>query len=169
MMRPLIVCGFPGVGKTACEKYKRVLDAESSAYSHNFDPATNEITRNDIFPKNYIDMVEKEIEYDNYDIILLSCHKCVRDELKRRGIEYVVVVPYTDCKNEYMIRYLRRGSDCSFMNEMFENWERYISEIVNPELRIGSVPTIEDVPAVHGETIVRLEKGMYISEILPIF
>lgn len=151
MKAPLIICGFPGVGKTACEKYARVLDAESSAYSRIFDPIDMTGRENKDFPTNYIDMVESEIKSDRWDIILLSSHKEVRDELKRRGIRFIAVCPQIDCLDEYMERYLRRGSSYDFMADIEKNWDLYIESM-----------DTEDV-------CIHLEKGKYLRDILPLF
>lgn len=151
MKQPIIICGFPGVGKTACEKYARVLDAESSAYSHIIDPEKMTCRKNDEFPTNYIDMVESEMKSDRWDIILLSAHKPVRNELKRRKIKFVAVCPQIDCLPEYLGRYLKRGSDYEFMLDIANNWGRYISGMAEEELCIT------------------LGKGQYLSDILPLF
>lgn len=151
MKQPLIICGFPGVGKTSCERWARVLDAESSAYSHIIDTVGMTCRKNDEFPTNYIDMVEREIKSDRWDIILLSSHKAVRNELKRRKIRFVSVFPQIDCLPEYMGRYLKRGSDYDFMVDISNNWGRYISDMADEECCIS------------------LAKGQYLSDVLPLF
>ena len=151
MKQPLIICGFPGVGKTSCERWARVLDTESSAYSHIFDPEKMTSRKNDEFPTNYIDMVESEMKSNRWDIILLSSHKSVRNELKLRKIKFVAVCPQIDCLPEYLGRYLKRGSDYDFMVDIANNWFRYISDIADEELCIT------------------LGKGQYLSDILPLF
>lgn len=151
MKQPLIICGFPGVGKTACEKYARVLDAESSAYSRIIDPVEMTCRKNDAFPTNYIDMVETEAKSDKWDIILLSSHKAVRDELKRRGIKFVAVCPKVECLSIYLARYLKRGSSYEFMLDMIQNWYEYIHDMT------------------HEDVVIQLEGGQYLSDILPLF
>ena len=151
MKQPLIICGFPGVGKTSCARWSRVLDAESSAFSHIIDPEKMTCRKNDKFPTNYIDMVESEMKSDRWDIILLSSHKVVRNELKRRKIKFVAVCPQIDCLPEYMGRYLKRGSDYDFMVDISNNWGWYISDMADEELYIT------------------LAKGQYLSDILPLF
>lgn len=151
MKHPIIICGFPGVGKTACEKYARVLDAESSAYSHIIDPVEMTCRKNDAFPTNYINMVETEAKSDRWDIILLSSHKEVRDELKRRGIRFIAVCPQRDDLHIYMARYLKRGSSYDFMLDILKNWFDYIDDMLTEEV------------------VVQLEKGQYLRDILPLF
>lgn len=151
MKQPIIICGFPGVGKTACAKYARVLDAESSAYSHIIDPVEMTRRENDAFPTNYIDMVETEVKSDRWDIILLSSHKIVRDELKQRCLRFIAVCPKEELLDEYMARYLRRGSSYEFIAEIRKYWSMYISGMMTEEV------------------VIQLEKGQYLKDILPLF
>lgn len=128
-----IICGFSGIGKsTAEQKNRRILDFESSGYSNVFENGFR-VDRNKDFPKNYIDRLEKLIENNEADYYLLSCHKEVRDELKARGLKYIIVMPYLGCKNEYMKRWFRRGSDIDFITKMNERWDEMIESCVNDE------------------------------------
>ena len=67
--------------------------------------------------------------------------------LKEKGIPYLFVAPDPACKNEYLIRYLRRGSSVSFIKKLSDMWCEYIWPL-------------ED------ETIIRLGKGVYLDDIL---
>lgn len=133
-----IICGFSGIGKSTTEQNnkiiqtsKRILDFESSNYSH--FPRCG--VRNIDFPKNYIDRLEKLIENNEADYYLLSCHEEVRNELKARGLKYIIVMPYRDkeCKNEYKKRWLKRGSDINFIIKMNKRWNEMIDSCVNDE------------------------------------
>ena len=96
-----IICGFSGIGKsTAEQKNRRILDFESSGYSNIFENGFR-VSRNKDFPKNYIDKLEELIKNDEAYYYLLSCHEEVRNELKARGLKYIIVLPYRECKNEY--------------------------------------------------------------------
>lgn len=55
------------------------------------------------------------------------------------------------CLPEYLGRYLKRGSDYDFMVDISNNWVRYLSDMADEELCIT------------------LEKGQYLSDILPLF
>ena len=121
-----IICGFSGIGKsTVAQKNKRILDFESSGYSNIFENGFV-VSRNKDFPENYIDKLEELIKTNEADYYLLSCHQEVRNELKARGLKYMIVLPYRDYKNEYIKRWLRRGSDVDFMTKMNERWEDMI-------------------------------------------
>lgn len=118
-----IICGFSGIGKTHAEqKNRRVLDMESSPYSK--DRESNG------FPKNYIDALEESIKNNEADYYLLSCHSEVRDELKKRGLKYIIVMPSYQEKNEYLKRYLKRGSSADFIYKMYDRWNDMITSCV---------------------------------------
>lgn len=122
-----IICGFSGIGKTTAEqKNRKILDFESSGYSNIFENGFA-VSRNKDFPKNYIDKLEELMKTDEAYYYLLSCHEEVRNELKARGLKYIIVLPYMKCKNEYIKRWLRRGSDIDFITKMNERWEVMIN------------------------------------------
>lgn len=131
MKKAIIICGFPGVGKTTAANNRRnILDAESSAFSWTFDPeSTDARKRNPAFPENYSKFLLDSVE--EYDYILASSHKAVRDELKAIGAQYIIVAPRRELKNEYLIRYLRRGSDINFIELLNEKWDDFLTDIEN--------------------------------------
>lgn len=144
-----IICGFSGIGKsTAEQKNRRILDFESSGYSNTFENGFR-VSRNKDFPKNYIDKLEELIKNDEADYYLLSCHEEVRNELKARGLKYIIVLPYAECRNEYIKRWFRRGSDIDFITKMNKRWNEMISSC-----------TRETVPKIY------LDEHEYLSDIL---
>lgn len=146
-----IVCGYSGVGKsTAEQKSKNVFDFESSIFSHNWDSDNCRNERNADFPKNYIDAVCEHMENHHIGIYLLSCHKEVREELKRRGLSYIIVMPDRHQKNEYIKRWLKRGSSIEFIQSMSDRWEEMINSC-----------GLDDAPKLY------LQQGEYISDVLP--
>lgn len=137
MFEPIVICGFPGIGKsTYASNRKDVEDLESSAFSWILDPFNPEKTRvrNQEFPINYISCIKSMLETrKNHEtrFILVACHKEVREELKRVGIPYLIVAPFKDMesKNEYLRRYLSRGSDIQFIENLNKNWEKWLDEL----------------------------------------
>lgn len=122
-----IICGFSGIGKsTAEQKNRRILDFESSGYSNIFENGFV-VSRNKDFPKNYIDKLEELMKNDEAYYYLLSCHEDVRNELKVRGLKYIIVLPHMEYKNEYLKRWLKRGSDIDFITQMDKRWEVMIN------------------------------------------
>jgi hypothetical protein len=113
----MIVCGFPGVGKTfLSEKYERFEDSDSSSYSKHED-----------FPLNYVDHLV-DIR-SNKDCLLISTHKLVREQLVKRGLAFYLVYPEGSLKKEYMKRYEDRGSPQKFLDHMENNWDKYLKQL----------------------------------------
>ena len=154
----IIICGFPGVGKTTASKNRNILDMESSGFHYKFDPLEREFTPNPDWPTNYLDAIEQAYLNDHNEIILTSTHEDVVLGLLNRWLPVIVVVPEDDLRNEYMIRYLKRGSDPEFIYRMYNNWHGYIEKIhryVTHEER--KVP------------IISLKSGQYLSDVLPMY
>ena len=153
--KTMVICGFPGVGKSVAANNKsNIDDAESSAFSWVFDPSqpNKPRERNPEFPNNYGSHIEKLAGKYGYDVVLVSCHKEVREELDTRGIDYVFVVPEKNSKDEYMKRYLKRGSDVGFVNLLYVKWDEWLDEIEN-----------------NGKhAVIHLGAGEYLSDILPL-
>lgn len=114
----LVVSAFPGCGKSHYFREnvdKIVLDSDSSK----FDKSD--------FPRNYIQHIKENI--GEADVIMVSSHKEVRDALVDNGIRFILVYPDISIKDEYIRRYIDRGSPESFINLLKKNWELWISEL----------------------------------------
>lgn len=154
----MIISAFPGCGKTTLgNKYKNVIDLESSLYKYFFD---KDITRKEIeerkatpreknpeYPKNYIKAIQEAIK--NYDIVLTSCGPLIRSELKKNKLENIVVYPSIDCKDEYIQRYIDRGNHSNFINHVKKNFEEWIKKFDEDKsvtkIKMKKGETLEDV------------------------
>jgi hypothetical protein len=151
-----IICGFPGVGKTTAAKSRNILDMESTGFHYKLDPSECEFTPNPDWPTNYLDAIEQAYLNDYNEVILTSTHEeVVLSLLNNRELPVIVVVPEATLRNEYMIRYLKRGSDPEFIYKMYNNWLNYINAIN----RLGT--NEKKVP------IISLKSGQYLSDVLP--
>ena len=143
--RNLIICGFPGVGKsTVAERCKSVLDLESTPF--HFNPYFKGEDPN--WFVRYVDAIEESANDVQYNYILVSTHKLVRSELQYRGIPYIIVTPLIKLKDEYLSRYVKRGDCYDFIETLSSNWEQWIEDFV-----------YDDMPIIHldaGETICKL-------------
>ena len=114
----ILISAFPGVGKSYLFKnlkdYK-ILDSDSSTFDK------------DLFPGNYIDHVKQNIGV--VDIIMISTHDVVRQQLEENGLFFVLVYPDISLKDEYIGRYNERGNDDNFIKILGENWENWITDI----------------------------------------
>lgn len=145
----MVICGFPGVGKSAVANNRtNILDAESSAFSWIWNPENIEKgrERNPEFPSNYIRYIKENME--RYDVILVSSHDVVRDALKAEGVDYIIVLPTIFEKNEYMRRYLQRGSGYDFIAMMDKKWVDFTESIMDddaPKIWLGGGEYMADV------------------------
>ena len=125
-MKTFIICGFPAIGKTTFSTQRiDVLDLDSSQF--NWITANNaERKRNPNFPKNYIDALEETIGKFKY--ILISTHYVVRDELLKRNLPYITVIPSLDCYWEYQDRMKNRGDSEKMIYLVSYCWYDWITE-----------------------------------------
>ena len=132
MSRSIVIAGFPGVGKTSAATRVGWIDVESCPFHWVFDPEDpNEpMKEKQNWVDHYVNYIEKLIKEDNHSVIMVSTHNKVREAMHNRGIKFVVVAPISKLKNEYMVRYLRRGSDCDFLYHMDKHFEEYVRDLI---------------------------------------
>jgi hypothetical protein len=120
-IRPRVICGFPGVGKTSLFSALKsagfpILDSDSSL----FDKSQ--------FPMNYIEHIKNALENGYW--VLCSTHTVVRTALALSGIRYVLAVPaHKYQKDEYMARYRERGSPEAFLKLMDAKWDEFMDDV----------------------------------------
>ena len=127
---------FPVSGKTYAAKklteegYK-VLDLDSSKYSHNYYnfSAYDCKVKNPSFPQNYIKAITDAI--GEYDFIFISTHREVREELEKNNIRYSLVYPNYSMKNEWIGRCYLRGDTKEFCDKLANNWDQWNKELDN--------------------------------------
>lgn len=139
-----IISAFPGIGKTTLVQInKNYIDLESSDYKWIDIDKTLPIeerkgtakTINPYFPENYI---KKIIELTDMGFnVLISSHKEVREALQAQGIEYTIILPSLDMKEEMINRYLSRGNQESFVNLLKTNYEKFVGDLsIDPNEKI---------------------------------
>lgn len=128
---PRVICGFPGVGKTTLfqmlkEKGFPIVDSDSSQFDKKF------------FPQNYIEHIKQQLANNQW--VLCSTHKEVRIALQAAGIGYAIACPaYRHLKDEYIQRYIKRGSPEAFVKLMEFKWDEFFDDVTNDSygLHIG--------------------------------
>jgi len=140
-----IVSGFPAVGKSVLTKnsHYKVLDSDSSQFSW-----IKEGERHPDFPDNYMNHIKKNI--GEVDYILVSSHDVVRQALEENNIEYNLIYPSIDLKEEYIKRFKSRGNDENFIKFIDSKWNDFINNIENETFPI----------------LLRLDSGEYLSDVL---
>jgi hypothetical protein len=140
-MFPRIICGFPGVGKSTlfANSQGKITDSDSSK----FDKSQ--------FPQNYINHINQKLD-EGYTV-LCSTHKIVRDALVANGMDFVLVYPALNCRDEYIDRYINRGSPQPFIDMMKEKWVDFVVECSSQQnclhVCLGQgqfLPSLEELP-----------------------
>lgn len=121
----IILSAFPGTGKTFYANNfgdKEVYDPDSSSFSKLFDGSLNPE-----FPNNYVAYLMEII--NDYKVIFVSTNIEVRKALKKLGVNYVLVYPKRELKQEYLERYKSRGSPKAFLNKLNDGWDLWVSDM----------------------------------------
>lgn len=119
----MIVCGFPGTGKSMMAKFSQWVDLESTP-----------------FKKNWLLYAEvaKHMSDSGYTV-MVSTHSEMLDALEQIEAPYTVVVPPIIDKATYLYRYDARGNSYDFLKLLDENWERWISAIIEHPTKLKTV------------------------------
>jgi hypothetical protein len=117
-----ILCGFPGIGKSYLAKQSKALDTDSSTFAKGSD-----------WPQNYVETLLERAQANEYDLVLASTHKEVREGLVRAGSRFILVYPDVSLKEEYLQRFLKRGSPKPFIQLMEARWEEFL-QVSKPEV-----------------------------------
>ncbi|ALN97693.1 hypothetical protein Bp8pS_014 [Bacillus phage vB_BpuM-BpSp] len=147
MKETKIISGFPAIGKSSLFKNNNdysILDSDSIDFS--WVDKTDK--RNPDFPNNYIKHIKENI--GKVDYILISTHHLVRKELENNKMDYTIVYPSIELKEEYMERIKKRGNTEAFAKIINDNWEKFIKEIES-----------ETFPK-----LIKLNKGQYLSDVI---
>lgn len=128
MKNTKIISAFPACGKTyVFENFKDkvILDSDSSKFS--WVIVGDEKVRNPDFPQNYINHIKENIGKADY--ILVSTHENVRRALEDAGIDFYLVYPARQLKEEWIGRCFLRGSSEQFCQLIADNWDTWIDQL----------------------------------------
>jgi hypothetical protein len=101
------------------------LDSDSSNFSWAIE--NGEKVRNPEFPANYIEHIKENI--GKYKYIFVSSHEEVREALFDACIFFYLVYPEDRRKEEFLQRYVDRGSPEGFVNLISNNWDKWQKEM----------------------------------------
>lgn len=104
-----VISAFPGVGKTkAVEIVPNLIDLDLPG----------------IPMGEYIDKINDHLSNDMR--VLVPSWETLRVAMRDAGIIYTIVYPQRDLKADYMMRYIKRGSDEKFLNTLNNRWDAFI-------------------------------------------
>lgn len=128
MKKTKIISAFPACGKTyVFENFndKVILDSDSSKFS--WVMVANQKVRNPDIPQNYIRYIKENIGKADY--ILVSTHENVRRALEDAEIDFYLVYPDRNLKEEWIGRCFLRGNRENFCWLIADNWDNWIDQL----------------------------------------
>lgn len=113
-----IIAGFPGVGKSYYkEKHPECYDSDSSDFAK------------DMFPGNYLGHIVRNMQENTYRVIFVSTHQDVLQGMAQYGLDFTIVHPHIDLKEEYLERYRQRQSAPELIKKISINWDGWITAL----------------------------------------
>lgn len=137
----LVISAFPGCGKSSIfnngEEYNlvpvpfnkdllelgKIERKEGQTLVFDSDSSNFDKTH---FPGNYISYIKSLLEMFDDVVIFVSSHIGVREALAKAGVEYVLVYPEPYLKQQYLDRYVKRGSPDGFIKLLDEKWLEWL-------------------------------------------
>lgn len=110
----MIICGFPGVGKSTLAKFSNWVDLESTP-----------------FEKDWVRYakVAKHMNDNGYNV-MVSTHSQLLEQFEQMEVRYTVVIPPIDDLKIYLNRYKRRGNDEFFITLLEKEWDNWLRDII---------------------------------------
>lgn len=133
----MIISGFPGIGKSfACRKLRNKINIKDDDSNNFYNICSDDGSKstNPLFPSNYVNEIKKFIEsveltQDENSVYLISTDKSVRNMLLEQAITFTLIYPDKSLKDEYLLRYIEKGSSDDFIRFMDANFIKLIEEI----------------------------------------
>lgn len=110
----MIICGFPGTGKSMMARDSNWVDLESTPFKRNW--------------LLYAE-VAKHMSDAGYTV-MVSTHKELLEMLEQIEVRYTVVVPPISDEDVYVTRYDMRGNSYEFIQTIKANWKNWIHDII---------------------------------------
>ena len=146
-----VIYVFPASGKSfLCQKNKNYIELASEDFHWlNIDKTEEQKGKyynlNSEWPENYLKaIIEAKDKYDYVFITHSGSLLC-----KKYNINYDIIYPSIECKNEYIFRMKKRGNNDLLIQNMEDNFERYIiscqqDNYANEKIELGLGEYLED-------------------------
>ena len=157
-----IISGFAGIGKTtAAKKNPRFLDLESSKFKWIVPEGLEQLSSeeqkglslrnmNPEWPRNYLGKILVSMEKtDDFDFIFISPSQEILDTLELLDVDFTLVFPSLDSKEEMLDRYRNRNNSEEFINKIDTKYEEIYHWLSSKT-----------------QNKIILKKGQYLSDIL---
>jgi hypothetical protein len=129
MKKPIIISAWICAGKTyLTANYKNITELPSGDYKYILTDEQKAVVNkeslkstqraiNPLWPQNYYDAIIEETNRGEFDIILIA--PCMPfQEMRDRGITFILAYPNPSCKEEYKARARQRGANEEFVKRV---------------------------------------------------
>lgn len=113
----IIISGFSNIGKSSLSKFKDL---------NYIDFDTHFFRKEEGWEKMYVECLLALSS--KYDYVFITTHGVMLERLNELGIEYYLVYPKRELKDEYKNRAISRNSSEEFVNGFFSRWDEHISD-----------------------------------------
>lgn len=113
----IIISGFSNIGKSSLTKYKDIKCID-------FD--THYFRKEEGWEKMYVECLLALV--NKYDYVFITTHGIMLNRLNELGINYYLVYPKRELKEEYRNRAIVRKSSDDFVDGFFSRWDEHISD-----------------------------------------
>lgn len=151
-MKGLIICGYPGVGKSSVAGWNNCIDLESSWFSHN--DKGDRIYPDEMWCEKYCELAIY-LASQGF-MVLLSTHQAVintlRDcqlMLKHYRVKVVIFAPRPGMKKEWTLRLFNRYMDSEEAKDLrafvgaIEYWDSKLATIAHSDFPVYSPDSID--------------------------
>lgn len=153
MKKSLIISAFSALGKTYLgNKNPNVLDFEASFYKWIYKDknlakdvekrkGVTDRIQNPEYPENYLRDLEENRK--QYDVILITPEKKIREILQQRGMKYLVAYP---TKPDFVVeRAIKRGNNMYFSKGLEKSYREWYPDEKEKVLWVEEDEYLEDV------------------------
>lgn len=139
LQKTKIIAAFAGTGKTYCaKKHENVLDFDYLFLKFSYEDELLKTKKfeelkgikkgrslNPQWPQNFITQLFENMQ--KYDVILIPANDEILSYLEENKLDYILCYPKVECKSIYMKRYLDRGTNQEWIQNMDKNFEEYVN------------------------------------------
>lgn len=111
----MIICGFPGVGKSVMAQQSNWVDLESTPFEKDWSRYAK---------------VAKHMSDSGY-VVMVSTHSEMLDALEKLNEDYIIVIPPLTDDYIYKKRYEERDNTPEFINKVMESWTHWLNDIID--------------------------------------
>ena len=153
MQKGLIICGYPGVGKSSIAGWNNCVDLESSWFS--YDKDGNRVYPDEIWCIDYCSLAMK-LASQGYTV-LLSTHSCVINQLRewkwfldnKYFVKVVIFAPRPSMKKEWTLRLVNRYIESENEKDLrafvgaIEYWDSKLLAIIHSDFPVYSPDSVD--------------------------